>query len=516
MATDPLNDFAWYYVVNDPETEEQKSMGPVSLRDMDVLYRTQQINSNTFIFKQGMKQWEPLFKVEEARKLITETNSEQMHLQGNEDQAFIPGLNPNNKLQPESVRKMNAQQKAEELIQQQKNKSEIDPNIKFNEDDQDEDEENEFLDQLENDPEKFLETTVQNLIKSKFYQKENGKWMIFNDENQEWKEQDNEPIEEIKKMEETLMKDLKEKLDENQKNAKKPQKKDLTGLSAEEIKKIEKNRKKSKKQAEKRKQKLRELKANSYIYIQGLPEDIDQDALIEFFGKAGIIKEDIQTNQKKVKIYKDEQGKVKGDATIGYEMEESVQLAIEMLDGRFIDDKHKIKVQRAHFDFKKHKNEENGSLNQKREPPQKLDKIALMKLNQKKQKQQGWEEDDQIVGFRQVIIKNMFTLEEAKQEENFFQYLEEDLIEELQKIGVVQKLKIFENNNEGVVQIKFELPAQAEKCIEIMHNRFFDQKQLICEYWDGVTDYSKPLEVQQQQQQQHQLEKKQGTDNIQS
>lgn len=52
MTTDPLNDFAWYYVVNDPETEEQKSMGPVSLRDMDVLYRTQQINSNTYIFKQ--------------------------------------------------------------------------------------------------------------------------------------------------------------------------------------------------------------------------------------------------------------------------------------------------------------------------------------------------------------------------------------------------------------------------------------------------------------------------------
>lgn len=55
-----------------------------------------------------------------------------------------------------------------------------------------------------------------------------------------------------------------------------------------------------------------------YIYVQGLPEDITVDDMFNFFHKAGIIKEDVQTGEKKIKIYKDEEGKCKGDGLVGY------------------------------------------------------------------------------------------------------------------------------------------------------------------------------------------------------
>lgn len=75
--------------------------------------------------------------------------------------------------------------------------------------------------------------------------------------------------------------------------------------------------------------------------------------MITFFGKAGIIKEDIVTGEKKVKIYKDENGNCKGDGLVGYQMIESVEIAMEMLNDRYISDKHKVIIEKAKFDFTK-------------------------------------------------------------------------------------------------------------------------------------------------------------------
>ncbi len=41
----------WYIIINN------ESRGPLSLRDLDVLLRTSEINSSTYAWKNGMKEW---------------------------------------------------------------------------------------------------------------------------------------------------------------------------------------------------------------------------------------------------------------------------------------------------------------------------------------------------------------------------------------------------------------------------------------------------------------------------
>ena len=50
--------------------------------------------------------------------------------------------------------------------------------------------------------------------------------------------------------------------------------------------------------------------------------------MVEFFSKAGVIKTDVDSGDERIKVYRDEFGRVKGDALISYIKPESVQLAI--------------------------------------------------------------------------------------------------------------------------------------------------------------------------------------------
>jgi hypothetical protein len=41
-----------------------------------------------------------------------------------------------------------------------------------------------------------------------------------------------------------------------------------------------------------------------------------------------------------------------------------------------------------------------------------------------------------------------------------------------------------------VVKIKFKKSLSAKKCIELMHKRYFDCRELECFYFDGKTNYN--------------------------
>jgi len=83
-----------------------------------------------------------------------------------------------------------------------------------------------------------------------------------------------------------------------------------------------------------------------------LPLDIDQDECKEFFAKCGVIQLDRNTGQIKIKLYSDDNGKPKGDARICYANLESVDLALDMLDGSEIRPGYPIKVEQATFEQK--------------------------------------------------------------------------------------------------------------------------------------------------------------------
>ena len=78
----------------------------------------------------------------------------------------------------------------------------------------------------------------------------------------------------------------------------------------------------------------------------------------QFFTRAGAIRLDPKTGKnsfalhsgdKKIKIYRDESGEVKGDALISYNMIESVDIATDMLDGIEIVPGFKLSVAQAEF-----------------------------------------------------------------------------------------------------------------------------------------------------------------------
>lgn len=98
-----------------------------------------------------------------------------------------------------------------------------------------------------------------------------------------------------------------------------------------------------------KKKKWFEARQNQYIYVTGLPKDVTHEKLVDYFRKCGAIKLDSNTGEESVKIYMDEDGQPKGDARIGFAKEESVSLAIEMMDNSFFCQDHKIIVTEAVF-----------------------------------------------------------------------------------------------------------------------------------------------------------------------
>lgn len=70
---------------------------------------------------------------------------------------------------------------------------------------------------------------------------------------------------------------------------------------------------------------------NTAIYVTGLPPDTEQDEVVERFSRCGVIEEDDE-GEPKVKMYAKEDGSFIGEALVVYFKEDSVTLAISLLD----------------------------------------------------------------------------------------------------------------------------------------------------------------------------------------
>jgi len=214
------------------------------------------------------------------------------------------------------------------------------------------------------------------------------------------------------------------------------------------------------------------------VYVTGLPNDITKHELVDYFSKCGILQKEAETAEPKIKIYTDNDGIPKGDSLVSYYRQESVDLAILLLDGTAIRPNIVIKVQKAAFD---HKEQPEGTKKQKKKKKQVSKNIKIYDQS----KELSWEEDTNC----HIIIKHMFTQEEAWTSPTFFKDLEADVNRECEKFGEVEKVKIFERNAEGVVAVKYKLHYPAARCVEKMNGRWFAGRQLQSEFYDGWTNY---------------------------
>lgn len=65
-------DLNWYYI----DKNDKQPKGPISVRDIDVFVRTNEMDSNTYLWKEDMNEWKKLFQIEELRKLVNTTQTE--------------------------------------------------------------------------------------------------------------------------------------------------------------------------------------------------------------------------------------------------------------------------------------------------------------------------------------------------------------------------------------------------------------------------------------------------------
>ncbi|NXC12853.1 HTSF1 factor, partial [Corythaeola cristata] len=219
------------------------------------------------------------------------------------------------------------------------------------------------------------------------------------------------------------------------------------------------------------------------LYFAGLPPDITKDEFIQVMSKCGIIMRDPQTEEHKIKLYKDKEGNLKGDGLCCYLKRESVQLALRLLDEAEIRG-YKLHVEVAKFQLK---GEYDASKKKKK------CKDYKKKLSQQ-QKQLDWrpEKKDGATRMRHeriVIIRNMFHPKDFEEDPLVLNEIREDLRTECEKFGQVKKVLIFDRHPDGVASVSFKEATEADLCKLTLNGRWFGGRQLSAETWDGVTDY---------------------------
>jgi HIV Tat-specific factor 1 len=88
-----------------------------------------------------------------------------------------------------------------------------------------------------------------------------------------------------------------------------------------------------------------------------------------------------------------------------------------------------------------------------------------------------------------VVLKNMFTMDEMAENADLKHELQEDVRDECNRIGPVDKVRVFHTNPEGVIVVKYKNPDDCKSCIKKMHGRWFGGRQITAEAWDGITDF---------------------------
>ncbi|KAL3274889.1 hypothetical protein HHI36_019671 [Cryptolaemus montrouzieri] len=224
---------------------------------------------------------------------------------------------------------------------------------------------------------------------------------------------------------------------------------------------------------------------NTKVYVTNLPTDITEQEFIDLMQKCGLVMRDPINGSFKVKLYKESGTDVlKGDALCTYIKLESVDLALQLLDGYVYKNK-KIKVEKAKFEMKGNFDPKLKPKMKKRKEKQKLKKMQEKLFDWRPEKAFGERSKHE----RTVIVKNLFDPTIFDSDVGLILEFQQDLREECSKIGEVRKVIIYDRHPEGVAQINMGNPEEADEVVKLLNGRFFSKRQLIAEIWDGKTKF---------------------------
>ncbi|KAK6544437.1 hypothetical protein TWF694_001132 [Orbilia ellipsospora] len=238
-------------------------------------------------------------------------------------------------------------------------------------------------------------------------------------------------------------------------------------------------------------------RVNKAVYVTNLPLDATAQEVEELFSRYGLIAEEIDTGKKRVKLYTNADGGFKGDALIVFFRPESVALAIQMLDDTDFrlgvgDAGGKIKVQAADYSYKA---QQDAPQDKKMTRDKKKIIAKSQKLNNKLA---DWDDDDpstmQTASSRfdkVVILKHMFTLQELEEDPAAMLDIKEDIREECSKLGEVTNVTLYDQEEAGVVSVRFGNEQSALACVRMMDGRHFAGSKVEAYIYDGQERFKK-------------------------
>lgn len=244
-----------------------------------------------------------------------------------------------------------------------------------------------------------------------------------------------------------------------------------------------------KRESRKRARASRKHRPNTSVYVTGLPRDATESELAGHFSKCGILLLSAETGQPRIKLYKHEDGSLKGDALVTYAMEASVENAVLLLDGVGMrgGDDGVLRVERATFEEKegggeskrRKESDAGGGRGRSRAGFKSRDLVA---------EALSWAEEGQEErkGCRIVVLKNVF---DGALSDTDYELIKEDMQEGCEECGAVERVTVFERSVNGAVAVKFATMDGCVKCVRVMNGRWYDGRKLEAEFYDGVTDY---------------------------
>lgn len=217
---------------------------------------------------------------------------------------------------------------------------------------------------------------------------------------------------------------------------------------------------------------------NTAVYVQGLPQDATPEELSTVFSKAGLILLGAD-GKPKIKLYDDAStGQRNGEGLVVYMNEESVTLAINLLDDAplRLGGQDTMKVAKADWGHKAGQ-ENGGASTEQKEPEKKKKKMSnaeaqKMQRRAEKQRQQAQDYDpsydekdsgladvlaasssngsgakaqgSQALGGRVVVLAHVFTLQELEEDASLLLDLKEDVRDECENLGKVTNVVLYD------------------------------------------------------------------------
>ncbi|KAK4508319.1 hypothetical protein PRZ48_002057 [Zasmidium cellare] len=258
---------------------------------------------------------------------------------------------------------------------------------------------------------------------------------------------------------------------------------------------------------------------NTAIWVTGIPTDADREEIIQFFSRFGMIKESVEDDSKRIKMYADDEGNFNGEALIIYQGPESIELA-HWYDGeplRLGDKANKLSIQPADSNYK---SQDGNTVKEGGNKPKPSKAKLKAKAEEIERRTKTWEEDDEPAPapaakpqqkvLNTVLIRNAFTLHLLEEEPDLLSNIYDDMEDAAESHGEVRNVTVGDKEPRGLVTVRFADAAAAKAFADAINGRSWNGRKLSTETvsgWDVKLRKNKLPEAEKERQEKRRLDK---------